>query len=81
MPEMVHERLLELETPKTSPSVEILVDSDEFWTSLRKDGTWLKAFYTQPRKWHIGIHLNTPTIIKYEFHVRWAKDEFRYRQK
>ena len=44
----------------------------------KKDGTWLKPFYTQPKKWHVRINLNTPTIIKYSFHVGWAEDEFRY---
>jgi hypothetical protein len=44
---------------------------------IKKDGTWLKAFYMQPKKWHAIINLNTPTIIKYEFHVGWAKDEFK----
>jgi len=53
--------------------------------SVRKvkkdDSWWLKRFYTQPKKWHVRINLKTPTIIKYEFHVGWAKDEFRYPQK
>jgi len=48
---------------------------------IKKDGTWLKQFRRQPRKWHVRINLKTPTIIKYEFHVGWAKDEFRYTQK
>ena len=45
---------------------------------VKADGTWLKPFYIQPRKWHVRIDLDAPTIIKYGFHVGWAKDEFRY---